>query len=503
MAIQADILRDEALLDQAREAFAEMVSWVGGPEAPMDHDALETGLATRGKELLRQLYQARLDLLSRAEAREAASRPPQEGTTVRTRSRVIESQFGRVRLRRLAYKEAGRAARYLLDEGLNLPDGMHSHPLRRRIVEEGRGEAWDRAVEDVDRTTGGHVPKRQAEEIAIKTTQDFEAFYAQRAHEPTLAAGSLLIGSSDCKGIRMVPEALRNATRKAAEAEKVEAIRGDPMAMKKLRSHDRRMAVVTAAWEQEAFVRTADDIVSELQRAPQSSSSRPKENKKRLPKPQNKRLSASVTKSLTEGVGDLFDELDRRDPTRARETVILVDGDENQQTAIFDHARRHERQVTIVLDIIHLIHYLYLAGAALVRGKNAAADLWVTQHLRLLLSRPVDELIATIEAAAVAKKLTTRERKPINKALRYIRRNATFMNYGSFLARGFPIATGIIEGACRHLIQDRLGITGARWDLPGAEAMLRLRALRSSDDWEAYWRFHREQEALRNHGTEL
>ena len=77
------------------------------------------------------------------------------------------------------------------------------------------------------------------------------------------------------------------------------------------------------------------------------------------------------------------------------------------------------------------------------------------------------------------------------------------MDYSTFLAQGLPIASGVIEGACRHLVQDRLGITGARWDLPGAEAMLRLRALRSSGDWDAYWRFHLRQEALRNYPSAM
>ena len=83
--------------------------------------------------------------------------------------------------------------------------------------------------------------------------------------------------------------------------------------------------------------------------------------------------------------------------------------------------------------------------------------------------------------------------------MKYFRRNASFMDYPAFLEQGLPIVSGVIEGACRHLIQDRLGITGARWDLPGAEAMLKLRALHTSGDWDAYWLFHLRQEALRNY----
>jgi hypothetical protein len=73
------------------------------------------------------------------------------------------------------------------------------------------------------------------------------------------------------------------------------------------------------------------------------------------------------------------------------------------------------------------------------------------------------------------------------------------LGYNTALARGWPIATGVIEGACRHLVGDRLDITGARWGLQGAEAVLKLRALHTNGDFPAYWRFHLAQEHQRVH----
>jgi hypothetical protein len=152
-----------------------------------------------------------------------------------------------------------------------------------------------------------------------------------------------------------------------------------------------------------------------------------------------------------------------------------------------------------VLDLIHVIHYMWLAGFALSRRKESTAAEWVVTHLRLLLSDGSAALIAATERATIEQKLTKSARKQVDRALGYFRRNDTFMDYPAFLAAGIPIATGVIEGACRHLVQDRMGITGARWDLPGAEAILKLRALHSSGDWDDYWRFHQQQEALRNY----
>jgi hypothetical protein len=493
MATHSALERDPFQL--ARDHFEAVVEWLGGSDAPVDHSLLEEGLDGRGREVLRLLYQARLDELSRAERSEAARTAAPKDTSVRARGRQIETLFGPVRWVRLGYKVAGQPTRYPLDEPLNLPSEVYSHPVRRRVAEQARAGAFDRVVEHVDSVTGAHVPKRQTEQLAREAAKDFDAFYAQRPANDMLAAGALLLASADGKGVRMVPKALREATRKAAEADQAAAVRGDPMAKKKPRLHDKRMAIVTAVWEQVPQPRAADDIVTELRRAPGRLNAR----KPRLPRPQNKRVSASVQKSLSTGIGEMFDELDHRDPERTRGAVVLVDGDEHQQTAILDQGRCRERKLTIVLDLIHVIHYLWLAGFALCRKKHARTDVWVARHLLLLLSHPVADLLATIQRASAAQRLSTGARKPVDKALKYFRRNAPFMDYPAFLAQGLPIASGVIEGVCRHLVQDRLGITGARWDLPGAEAMLRLRALHTSGDWDAYWRFHLRQEMLRNY----
>jgi hypothetical protein len=179
--------------------------------------------------------------------------------------------------------------------------------------------------------------------------------------------------------------------------------------------------------------------------------------------------------------------------------VVLVDGDDSQQTAIYDEARRHQRSLTLVLDLIHLLHYLWLAGFAL-NGKNPhKTEVWVQRFLKKLLTGPVENVIADIQRSVAQRGLKGKQRKPVDTCLKYFGRRKTMMDYPAFLAQGLPIATGVIEGACRHLIQDRLGITGARWGLQGAEAVLKLRALQSSGDWDDYWLFHEQQEARRNY----
>jgi hypothetical protein len=493
MTIAAHPARNSDHFHHARELFETIVEWARST-GPTDHSEMEGALEERGRELLRHLYQAWYDTLAAVEKREAKGERMPEGTRVCARGRQLESTLGRVHPVRLEYRHAGEKGRLPLDARLNLPATLYSHPLQKRVAAEAQARAWDGVVKQVDEVTNAHVPKRQAQQIARDAVKDFDAFYAQRPVNDSLGETTLLVGSSDAKGVRMLPKALREDTRKRAEAEQAEAVRGDPMAPKKLRSHDKRMAAVGAVWEQEPVRRTVDDIIAEVQRAPTSKAGRP-----RLPPPKNKRVWASVVNGVSASVCEMFDELDRRDPERARTPAVLVDGEQNQQTAILDHARSRRRSITIVLDLIHVIHYMWLAGFALCRRKESSAAEWVATHLRLLLSTGPAALRAATERAIVEQKLTKSARKPVDRALAYFRRNDTFMDYPAFLAAGLPIATGVIEGTCRHLVQDRLGITGARWDLPGAEAILKLRALHSSSDWDDYWRFHQQQEALRNY----
>jgi len=111
---------------------------------------------------------------------------------------------------------------------------------------------------------------------------------------------------------------------------------------------------------------------------------------------------------------------------------------------------------------------------------------------------------AGIVAGAIRRKATrlhldgdTRARA--DRTADYLLNKRPYLDYPTALANGWPIATGIIEGACRHLIKDRMDLTGARWGLQGAEAILKLRAIRSNNDFDEYWTYHLARERHRNH----
>jgi hypothetical protein len=184
-----------------------------------------------------------------------------------------------------------------------------------------------------------------------------------------------------------------------------------------------------------------------------------------------------------------------------RTWVVLVDGARHQLDLIRAEAARRGVRINVVIDVIHVLEYLWKAAWCLHTGGDPAAEDWVATHALSVLAGHVADAAAVIDAQATAAGLAPGRRGGVDAAVRYLRGNAGFLRYDEALAAGWPIATGVIEGACRHLVADRLDITGARWSLPGAEAVLTLRAVIANGDFGAYWRFHLVQEHRRVHQT--
>src|SRR5439155_17859515 len=124
---------------------------------------------------------------------------------------------------------------------------------------------------------------------------------------------------------------------------------------------------------------------------------------------------------------------------------------------------------------------------------------WVLSRLREILRGKAVDVAAGMRRSATLRDLAEQDRAPVDKCANYLLDYKAYLHYDEYLRDGLPIASGVIEGACRHLVNDRLGITGAHWSVAGAEAILRLRALRSSGDLDAYWAFHERREYERNH----
>ena len=182
--------------------------------------------------------------------------------------------------------------------------------------------------------------------------------------------------------------------------------------------------------------------------------------------------------------------------------MLFRSGNRDQLDRVRTAAKRHRVKVTIVLDLIHVLEYLWKAAYVFHPEGSSEAEAWVTERLLWLLCGDAGQVIASIRRTATCRGLTAAVRKPADTCADYIDHYKAYVEYDAYLQAGLPIATGVIEGACRHVIRDRMEITGARWSLEGAEAILRLRSLRASGDLDAYWRHHEQRELARNHAAQ-
>jgi hypothetical protein len=196
-----------------------------------------------------------------------------------------------------------------------------------------------------------------------------------------------------------------------------------------------------------------------------------------------------------------FEEAKRRDPQRTKQWVALVDGNPTQLHLLSEAAAEYGVELRVVLDLIHGLGYLWPAATACYPTAPLEAETWVTTRLEQRLRGRSRQVVAHLRRTATARRLTETQRAPVEQGAHDLSKYADFLHDDASLAAGYPIATGVIEGACRHLVKDRMEVTGARWSLTGAEAVLRLRSLWSSGDVEAYWQYHLEQECKRHHAV--
>jgi hypothetical protein len=476
--------------EEARELFEEIVGWLDSDSiCGLEHGEIESKLLDNGYELLRRLLQGYFDKRSQDETdSEWVGKDQAKRTHKKKLSRKLTTIFGTVIANRIGYGGRKINTLFPLDAELNLPAEHYSHGLRQRVAVEVARSGFRETVDIIEKTTAAKIGKRQAEELAYQSAVDFDDFYTYQQAEAVQVEdiGEIVVISADGKGVIVRTEDLRPQTQKRAQASSKKL---DKRLTKGEKANAKRMATVASVYTINPFVRTVEQIVN------------PSDEDKKIkrPKPIGKRVWASVAKEPEVVIKEAFDEALHRDPDRQKRFCALVDGNKQQLSLMKKFAKKHHLELTIVLDIIHVIEYLWKAAFVFYSSTDKQAEAWVTKRLKSILEGKSSDVASGMRTSATKRKLTPQERKPVDNCARYLLNNREYLKYHDYLKAGLPIATGVIEGACRHLIKDRMDITGARWSLAGAEAVLRLRSLYISGDWDKYWRFHLHQEHKRNH----
>jgi hypothetical protein len=289
------------------------------------------------------------------------------------------------------------------------------------------------------------------------------------------AAGAILVAQADGKGVPLVlpPRGARPVRRG----------KGQPAGRK-------REAIVTALYTIAPYPRTPEAVVAALlpEGAPPPSPTRPR--------PIQKEVRATLD-GKEAALTRLAARAAQREPPGIQHRVALTDG----AVALQQQVATSLPGFTLVLDVIHASEYLWEVATALLGERHPERTAWVRRRLRHLLDGQTAAVIAEFAALAAAPRLAKAKRAALTRAHDYFTRNLPYMRYDEYLARGWPIGTGVVEGACGHLVKDRMEQAGMRWTPAGAQAVLDLRAVRLSGRWDEYWVWHRAQQHQRLYGA--
>lgn len=496
---------EDALFRRVREKTESMISWARSGEAlGSDHYVLEERGMRDCMDLVRELVQAHMDLRElreqpRDDVTDADGDPRRVREEGQERTRVMI--FGEVDTSRIAYRRKGKPNLYPQDADLNWGPRRYSAGVERRIARAIAVVPAEQAAAQVSAQGAVTVGKRQVEETAIAYAADFEGFYASRRPEPCPDGMPLLL-TFDGSAFPVLPSALRPATAKAAAARaqaKDEA--GWPDDPGELRKSKKRTAELAAVADVlPAPGRAAADVLGALfrpARRGKEEAAKPEPG----PKTQGRTLFASVKRPAAEVIADAFAEAQRRDPEHRRDWIVVIDGNVHQIKTAERLAEQYKVKVRILIDLIHVTQYVWKAANAFFYPGEPAGRDWAREQVAKILAGKHRDVRAGIRRRASTLGFRGAERAGADECARYLENKKDYLGYPEFLAEGLPVASGLIEGAARWLIKDRMEVTGARWGLESAEAVLKLRALAGCGDFDAYDGYHRQQEKIRNHDS--
>jgi len=400
------------------------------------------------------------------------------------RQRRYVSIFGEHRFTQYVYapRDGQKIEERPVDRQLGLPSGEFSYVVQDWLQRFCVKESFQEASRSLATLLGLTVPVRTAEHMNQQLSAAAEEFRVSQPPPEPESEGELLVYANDCKGVPM---------RRPLE----ERVRRGPRRAKGEKANQKKMACVGAAYSVARYVRSAEEILDETFR---------RERAPARPRPQNKRLWAEMTwaregdplNGKTRVFAQQALDLRARDPKRQKPVICLMDGEK----ALRSEQEEWLPRAVGVLDIWHVTERLWQAAYCFHAEQSPEAAQFVEDRLRALLQGKVGYVIGHFRRLLNGKALSGSARKTLRSTMNYFENNREYMKYDEYLAAGYPIGSGVAEGACRHVVKDRMELTGMRWTEAGAQSTLHLRAIYLNDDWEAYLDYHIEKEQTALYG---
>ena len=234
------------------------------------------------------------------------------------------------------------------------------------------------------------------------------------------------------------------------------------------------MACVGAVYSIEPFERTPEQILDEVQRKTAAA---------QRPSPYGKRVQAELLDDKASLFESLADQVHQRQTPIPKPVLFLSDG----ERALHKRQQRYLPEAIAILDLWHVMEYLWKGAHVFHAEGSPAAEAWVGKRLQMLLEGNVGYVIGGLKQMRTKHALKGASLKTVQAIITYFHNNRSRMRYDQYLAAGYPIGSGVAEGACRHLVKDRMERTGMRWTVEGAQAILNLRSTYLNGDWTRFW----------------
>jgi hypothetical protein len=407
-----------------------------------------------------------------------------DGTVVRrsaeAQPRPYVSIFGKLDIKQYVYAQReGQAIQFAAIEArLALPESKFSFLLQ----DWDQNLAMDQPFGTVNKTVEKILNLRQnvdsLERMNREMAQPVEAFYTIQAMPPAEEEGEVFVQTADGKGLPI---------RRPADAPPImdHQHRSGPKPDRK------KMATVGAVYSIDRFRRTPEDVVESLFRDPKT-----KQMKTRQVHPRHKRMRAMLNHCDMYGeeidgraavFGWIQGEIAARHAGSTKPIVCIMDGEE----ALWSMRSVFSQDVPMIdiLDLLHVTPRLWDAAFLFHSRESAAAEKFVRERVLRILRGEVDAVVRGLRQMGTNHRLRGNKLTRLRTICGYLKKNRHRMHYHEYLAEGYPIASGVIEGACRHVVKDRLERTGMTWTVPGAQAMLDLRCIYLTDQWESFMTF--------------
>jgi hypothetical protein len=464
----------------ARLQFSSLEQWLSSAATlQLPLHLVEQQQEHKGRELQRLLLQAHVQLRGTGDTGPALRVFEGSSSSLYTHRRVqrrtLKTIFGPIDIDRTAYSRNSASSIHPLDEALQLPSRSFSYQLQKRLIMAAVQGPFRESTERVLESTGLTIHNGSLEHLIQEAAHDFDAFYLQRLPDPSQPAASILVVAVDCKGIPMVRS--ENSPHRARLA-------------KGQKANKKKMATVAAVFSKAPLVRTPLQVVESLFRTENKADP----DQPALSRPENKRVWASLVKGKDAVIDEVVQEVQRRDPNGQKTHVAVTDGERALQRRVSE-----KLHVTLILDLLHVLERVWKAAHVFHPEASPEAEIYARLICLRILEGNVAQVIKGLRQTVTKRQLFGAKKKALLDVAAYFYNNRERMRYHEYLDRGLPIASGPVEGACKNLIKDRMERSGMRWTQSMAEAIVRLRALYLSGDFDAYWTFHVIQDQLRVH----